>query len=100
MKLSTARILTTHVGSLPRPPALVDLILAKEEGRTIDAATFEAQTATAVEDIVAQQIASGIDIVSDGEMSKPSYTMYVRHRVNGIGPDPVAAERGRDIMIS
>ena len=60
---------------------------------------FEAETAKAVDDIVAQQVAAGIDIVSDGEMSKPSYTTYIRHRVAGIEPDPRAAEKGRDIMI-
>ena len=60
---------------------------------------FEAETAKAVDEIVAQQVAAGIDIVSDGEMSKPSYTTYIRHRVEGIEPDPRAAEKGRDIMI-
>ena len=74
MKTSTDRILTTHTGSLPRPKPLVDLILGREQGRAIDAAAFEAETAKAVDDVVAQQVAAGIDIVSDGEMSKPSYT--------------------------
>ncbi len=99
MNLSTDRILTTHTGSLPRPQSLIDVVLRKERGEAIDAAAFEAQTAKAVEDIVAQQVAAGIDIVSDGEMSKPSYTTYIRHRVEGIGPDPRAAEKGIDIMV-
>src|SRR5262245_37212761 len=99
MKTSKDRILTTHTGSLPRPNRPVDLVLEREQGRAIDAAAFEAETAKAVDDIVAQQIAAGIDIVSDGEMSKPSYTTYIRHRVIGIEPDPRAAEKGRDIMI-
>jgi len=99
VKTSTDRILTTHTGSLPRPKPLVDLVLAREEGRAVDAGDFEAETARAVEDVVARQIAAGIDTVSDGEMSKPSYTTYIRHRVAGIAPDPRAAERGRDIMI-
>ena len=99
MKTSTDRILTTHTGSLPRPPSLVDLIVAKEKGEPIDAAAFEAETAKAVDDVAARQVAVGIDIVSDGEMSKPSYTQYIRHRVTGIAPDPRAAEKGRDIMI-
>jgi 5-methyltetrahydropteroyltriglutamate--homocysteine methyltransferase len=99
MKTSTDRILTTHTGSLPRPQALMDIILRREKGETIDAATFEAATAKAVDEIVAQQAACGIDIVSDGEMSKPSYTTYIRHRVEGIQMDPRAAEKGRDIMI-
>jgi len=99
MKTSTDRILTTHTGSLPRPKPLIDLILGRERGEGIDAATFEAATAKAVDEIVAQQVAAGIDVVSDGEMSKPSYTTYIRHRVTGIEPDPRAAEKGRDIMI-
>jgi 5-methyltetrahydropteroyltriglutamate--homocysteine methyltransferase len=99
MKTSTDRILTTHTGSLPRPKPLIDLILRREKGEAIDPATFEAETAKAVDEIVAQQVAAGVDVVSDGEMSKPSYTTYIRHRVEGIAPDPRAAEKGRDIMI-
>ncbi|MBX9829753.1 MAG: cobalamin-independent methionine synthase II family protein [Xanthobacteraceae bacterium] len=99
MKTSTDRILTTHTGSLPRSASLMDIILRREKDEAIDAATFEAATAKAVDDIVAQQVACGIDIVSDGEMSKPSYTTYIRHRAEGIQPDPRAAEKGRDIMI-
>ncbi len=98
MQISTDRILTTHTGSLPRPKSLIDLVLGREGGQQIDAAAFEAQTAKAVDDIVAQQVAAGVDVVSDGEMSKPSYTQYIRHRVTGIAPDPRAAEKGRDIM--
>jgi 5-methyltetrahydropteroyltriglutamate--homocysteine methyltransferase len=99
MKTSTDRILTTHTGSLPRPKSLVDLILGREKGDKIDLATFEAEAAKAVDEIVAQQVAAGVDVVSDGEMSKPSYTTYIRHRVEGIEPDPRAAKKGRDIMI-
>jgi 5-methyltetrahydropteroyltriglutamate--homocysteine methyltransferase len=99
MKTSKDRILTTHTGSLPRPKPLVDLILQREDGHAVDASAFEAEVAKAVDEIVAQQVAAGIDIVSDGEMSKPSYTTYIRHRVEGIAPDPRAAEKGRDIMV-
>jgi len=99
MKTSKDRILTTHTGSLPRPKPLFDLIVGRERGEKIDAGVFEAETAKAVDAIVAQQVAAGIDVVSDGEMSKPSYTTYIRHRVDGIEPDPRAAEKGRDIMI-
>ena len=99
MKTSKDRILTTHTGSLPRPKPLFDLIVGRERGEKIDAGVFEAETAKAVDAIVAQQVAAGIDVVSDGEMSKPSYTTYIRHRVDGIAPDPRAAEKGRDIMI-
>src|SRR6516165_10029444 len=83
MKLSTERILTTHVGSLARPRSLLDLILAKEEGRPVDAAAFETQSDDAVADVVAKQVAAGIDVVSDGEMSKPSYaTNALTHSVD------------------
>ena len=99
MKTSKDRILTTHTGSLPRPKPLIDLVMNRERGEMIDAAAFAAETARAIDDIVAQQIAAGIDVVSDGEMSKPSYTTYIRHRVSGIEPDPRAAEKGRDIMV-
>ena len=99
MKTSTDRILTTHTGSLPRPKPLIDIILGREKQGSVDAAVFEAATAQAVDQVVAQQVAAGIDVVNDGEMSKPSYTTYIRHRVGGIAPDPRAAEKGRDIMV-
>jgi len=99
MKTSTERILTTHTGSLPRPQPLIDVILGRERAGTVDASRFETETAKAVEEVVALQVAAGIDVVSDGEMSKPSYATYIRHRVDGIAPDPRAAAKGRDIMI-
>lgn len=99
MKVSTDRILTTHTGSLPRPAALAELLLGRERGDAVDAAVFESATAAAVNDIVAQQVAAGVDVVSDGEMSKPSYTTYIRHRVEGIAHDPRAAEKGREVMV-
>jgi 5-methyltetrahydropteroyltriglutamate--homocysteine methyltransferase len=98
MKISTDRILTTHTGSLPRPKPLIDVIIAREQGQKIDAAAFEQTTAQAVDDVVALQVNAGVDVVSDGEMSKPSYTTYIRHRVSGIEPDARAAEKGIDIM--
>jgi 5-methyltetrahydropteroyltriglutamate--homocysteine methyltransferase len=99
LKTSTGRILTTHTGSLPRPEPLIDVILRRERGAPIDDAAFAAVTAASVDEVVARQVAVGVDIVSDGETSKPSYTTYIRHRVSGIEPDPRAAEKGRDIMI-
>ena len=99
MKLSTDRILTTHVGSLPRPKPLLELIMAKEQGGAVDQRSFEAESVRAVDETVAQQVASGIDIVSDGEMSKLAYTLYVRHRVTGMAMSAEAAEKGRQIMI-
>src|SRR5580692_1279316 len=100
LKHSTERILTTHVGSLPRPRAMLDLIAAREAGTAVDEAAFETQSAEAVAAIVAQQVACGIDVVSDGEQSKPSYATYVKHRIDGIDMDPSVIERGRDVMLS
>jgi 5-methyltetrahydropteroyltriglutamate--homocysteine methyltransferase len=99
MQLSTDRILTTHVGSLPRPQPLLALIVAKEHGEPVDEAEFERQVANAVDETVRKQSSTGIDIVSDGEMSKPSYTLYIRHRATNIVLDPSATEKGRDVMI-
>ncbi len=99
MKTSNRRILTTHVGSLPRPSGLLDMLLAREEERAVDEALFETRAAEAVDETVAQQLAAGIDVVSDGEMSKPSYTIYIRHRVNGIAMTPEAEKKGREIMV-
>jgi len=83
MKRSTDRILTTHVGSLPRPQDVVDLLFAQDRGEPVDAAQFEATMKRAVNDAVAKQAESGIDIASDGEMSKISYATYIRHRLTG-----------------
>lgn len=80
------RITTTHVGSLPRPAALVKLLRERHAGRNIDATLFDAEVRKAVNDVVAQQTAAGIDIVSDGEMAKISYSYYVQDRLNGLVP--------------
>src|SRR5262245_5672438 len=85
MKTSTDRILTTHVGSLPRPADLLALLEARERGEPVDHAAFEARLATAINEVVAKQVELGIDSVCDGEQSKISYTFYVRHRLSGIG---------------
>lgn len=99
MKLSTDRILTTHVGSLPRPPRLFELLAAKDAGKPIDAALFERIATEAIADIVAQQVANGIDVVNDGELAKLSYTFYVNGRVNGIGKSAAAVAKSRDVMV-
>jgi len=88
MKLSTDRILTTHVGSLPRPAAILPMLQAQSAGQAYDAVALIAATATAVGDIVRRQIETGIDIISDGEFGKGSYTHYVRHRLSGIELTP------------
>ena len=84
MKTSTERILTTHVGSLPRPPELLAYLEAREMGQEFDHAAFERCLAASVEEIVRKQVAAGIDSVCDGELGKISYTFYVRHRLSGI----------------
>jgi 5-methyltetrahydropteroyltriglutamate--homocysteine methyltransferase len=85
MERSTERILTTHVGSLPRPDKLIELMFAKAEGEPVDADLLERRTQEAVLSVVARQKDAGIDIVSDGEMSKPSYATYVTERLTGFG---------------
>ena len=87
MKLSTDRILTTHVGSLPRPQDVVDLIFAQDRGEPVDAARFETVVQRAVEDVIRLQKEAGVDIPSDGEQSKISYATYIRHRLTGFEGD-------------
>ncbi len=88
MKTSTDKILTSHVGSLPRPQDLLNLLEARETGEDIDAAKVDARISRAITDVVEQQLKSGIDIINDGENSKTSYTLYIRDRLNGVGPKP------------
>ena len=82
---STDRFLTTHTGSLPRPDALVKSMFAREEGVPVAADALAVQIREVVAGIAAKQIAAGIDIVNDGEMSKPSYATYVKDRLAGFG---------------
>lgn len=81
------KILTTHVGSLPRSKQVTDLVFAKEAGVPIEEAGFNEIIAAAVNDIVAQQKAAGIDLPSDGEMSKISYATYIKDRLTGFDGD-------------
>ena len=85
--MTKPRILTTHVGSLPRPQDVVDLIFAKERGDAFDQSTFDQTMQKAVREVVSKQIQSGIDIVSDGEMSKISYATYIKDRYSGFDGD-------------
>ncbi len=87
MKQSTDRILTTHVGSLGRPHELLDTLKEKENGRPYDAALLAQQIADAVVERVQQQVDCGIDIVTDGEMSKTSFIDYVKDRLAGFDID-------------
>ena len=98
MLCSTTRILTTHVGSLPRPQAVVDRLFAEDQGTGHDPIAFDAVMRDAVMQVVREQVEAGVDIVSDGEMSKISYATYVRHRLTGfeIGEMPRATPRDLD----
>jgi 5-methyltetrahydropteroyltriglutamate--homocysteine methyltransferase len=87
MRLSTERILTTHVGSLPRSRALSDALLKNDRGEPYDHAEFDRIIAKAVDGVIARQAVLGIDIPSDGEQSKVSYSTYMMDRLSGFGGD-------------
>ena len=93
MKTSQDRILTTHVGSLPRPPELKELLVRKDQNQAYDTAALDRLTRQAVFDIVKRQAQTGIDIVNDGEMSKPGYSTYVADRLSGFGGHEPAKPR-------
>ena len=82
---SHGRFLTTHVGSLPRPQDLMEMMWAREDGLPLDAAAVETRVRAGVEDVVARQVKAGVDIVNDGEWGKPSYATYVKDRLHGFG---------------
>ncbi len=85
MPFSVDRFLTTHTGSLPRPDDLVQMMYSKEEGKEVDIAALHERTRTAVKEVVAKQRKAGVDVVNDGEMSKPSYATYIKDRLSGFG---------------
>jgi 5-methyltetrahydropteroyltriglutamate--homocysteine methyltransferase len=85
MESSTDRILTTHAGSLPRPAELLPLVLAQEAGESVDADELGAAVRVAVKETVRKQLDTGIDVLNDGEVSKPSYATYVKDRLTGFG---------------
>ena len=86
MKRSTDRILTTHVGSLPRPDDLLDQLQAAASGTPVAAATFDATVRKAVKDIVDKQTQIGVDVINDGEQGKPSFVNYINDRLAGLTP--------------
>ena len=100
MKRSTNRILTTHVGSLPRPADVLEMNDAKVSGRPFDQAAWTARVKTAVLEVVGLQQESGVDIVNDGELSKSSWSSYVNDRLSGFAESASAGQgalvRGRD----
>lgn len=89
MLRSTDRILTTHTGSLPRPEDLIQMMFAKEEGVPVDRDALAARISAAVSEIVDRQTDAGVDIVNDGEVSKPSYATYIKDRLSGFDGESV-----------
>ena len=87
MKTSTDRMLTTHVGSLPRSKAVTEVVFGREQGKPIGAGEFSRVVTEAVRDVVSRQQRSGVDIVSDGEQSKISYATYIKDRLTGFEGD-------------
>jgi 5-methyltetrahydropteroyltriglutamate--homocysteine methyltransferase len=81
--MSSERVRTTHVGSLPRPQDVVDQVFAQDRGEGFDADEFDRVIGAAVRDVVRKQVECGVDVVSDGEMSKIGYATYIRHRLSG-----------------
>jgi 5-methyltetrahydropteroyltriglutamate--homocysteine methyltransferase len=83
--VSAGRFLTTHVGSLPREDDLIEIMFAKEDGLPLDMAAVDARIAEAVQFVVDRQAEAGLDIINDGEQSKPSYATYIKDRLDGFG---------------
>jgi 5-methyltetrahydropteroyltriglutamate--homocysteine methyltransferase len=97
MRRSVDRILTTHVGSLPRSQAVADVLFARAGGQLTDREAGDAVIASAVEEVVRRQVGVGLDIVSDGEMSKISYATYISERLSGFDGD-TPREPGQDLV--
>ena len=85
MKRSAERFLTNHPGSLPRPADLVRMMFEREEGVPVDREALAARIRAGVDDVVRKQIEAGLDVVNDGELSKPSYATYIKDRLTGFG---------------
>ena len=97
MNYSTDRILTTHAGSLPRPDNLRAMVVAQGRGEPVDRAALDARLAEAVTDVVNKQVECGLDIVNDGELSKPNFTDYVLERIAGCEKRPGTGRRRLDM---
>src|SRR2546422_3849588 len=85
MKRSESRILTTHTGSLPRPPALRDLLVRLDRGEPIDAAALAREAEAAVRHVVAEQLEAGVDVGNDGEQPRVGFSTYPARRMRGFG---------------
>ena len=98
MKRSENRILTTHTGSLPRPDDLLDLLMQRDRGELTDLAAFETHVTEATREVVRKQRDIGIDVVNDGEWSKPDYSTYIKNRLTGFEGPPTRQNTGRDMV--
>jgi 5-methyltetrahydropteroyltriglutamate--homocysteine methyltransferase len=90
MQRSRDRILTTHVGSLPRPADLLQMMRARSRGEPVDEQKLRSRVREGVVEIVRKQVSLGLDVIDDGEFSKPSFVTYVRERLSGLEPLPGA----------
>ena len=97
MRTSTDRILTTHVGSLPRSQAVTDVLFGREHGTITDPKAAAQVIAEATVEVVKRQVAAGVDVVSDGEMSKITYATYIKDRITGFAGD-TPREPGQDLV--
>jgi 5-methyltetrahydropteroyltriglutamate--homocysteine methyltransferase len=86
MQRSTGRILTTHAGSLPRPPDILQMVRAKARGESVDEQNLAARVKEAVAEVVHKQVDTGLDVIDDGEFGKASFVTYVRDRLGGLEP--------------
>lgn len=94
MKRSTRRILTTHTGSLPRPQDLLAMMTAKEAGEPYDREALNTSIRSAVTAIARRQAEAGVDVINDGEMSKPGYSNYIKDRMSGFGGESAGLGSG------
>ncbi|MBT7571020.1 MAG: epoxyalkane--coenzyme M transferase [Rhodospirillaceae bacterium] len=95
MQRSTERILTTHVGSLPRPDDLIEMLGREDRGESVDDTALWARTTEAVAASVKDQVAAGLDVVCDGEVGKMAYHVYAKHRLSGLGATDGTGVPGR-----
>jgi 5-methyltetrahydropteroyltriglutamate--homocysteine methyltransferase len=93
---STHGILTTHCGSLPRPNDLLEMLIARDQGHLQDMSAFETRVRDAIGECVRKQLDTGLDIVNDGEWSKPDYSTYVRRSLSR-APTPAMSTNGMSL---
>jgi 5-methyltetrahydropteroyltriglutamate--homocysteine methyltransferase len=98
MQRSTQRILTTHTGSLPRPDDLLAMLMSREQGHLQDMQALHTRVREAIGECFRKQRDVGLDIVNDGEWSKPDYSTYVKSRLTGFEGEPTPADTGRDML--